>query len=321
MPGKKIGLWKYYGDDGVLTSAENYHSGETRVYKKGVQAEYFFLKNDEIDGVAELYNACGALREKLVYANGKRQGKVTAYFTSGKVSQEYTYDNDQLTGPFTNYYETGTVRNKSTYALGKTEGVFTEYFANGKAAAQGSYKTGEANGVWKYYHANGRLSRTGNFTNGTATGDWIFYDVRGNLYGKRTLNEKGSIVGEDYTYHDGKPYYTETYKNDLLVKVTYYEKAGKVIGTFGKSDGTFPVKFYYPTGQLFADGHYKKGRRDGHWKYYFPEGTVKAKRPIRMARRRENPSRIFTPAKKCMFRTTRMTSWKVNTTNILCTAN
>ena len=274
--GKKTGLWKYYGDDGVLSSTQNHDSGETRLYKKGVQVEYFFLKNDEIDGVVELYNACGALREKLLYANGKRHGKGTSYFSSGKVMQEYTYDNDELTGTFTNYYETGAVRNKATYALGKAEGVYVEYFANGKVSSTGSYKNGEVNGIWKYYHANGRLNRTGNFTNGTATGEWTFYDVRGNLFGKRTLNEKGNITGEDNTYNDGKLYYTETFKNDLLVKVTYYEPSGKVSGTYGKSDGTFPVKFYYPTGQLFAEGAYKKGRRDGHWKYYYPEGTVES---------------------------------------------
>ncbi|HEY5749965.1 MAG TPA: tetratricopeptide repeat protein [Chryseolinea sp.] len=274
--GKKIGPWKYYGNDGVLTSTKNTDTGETWLYKKGVQREHFFRKTELTDGVVEWFNDCGALKEKLIYVQGKRHGKGAAYFSSGKVSEEFAYENDLRTGESIYYYETGAVRKKNRYVLDKVEGQSVECYANGKVSSAGSYKNNELDGVWKYYHANGRLYRTGNFTNGIPNGDWTFYNVRGQLSGKRTLDEKGNITGDDFTYHDGKLYGTDTYKNGLLVKVTSYGPDGKVIASSGKSDGTFTVKTYYPTGQLLGEGAYKKGKRDGRWRYYYPEGTVQS---------------------------------------------
>jgi antitoxin component YwqK of YwqJK toxin-antitoxin module/tetratricopeptide (TPR) repeat protein len=274
--GKKFGPWKYYGEDGVLTTSKNTDTGETWLYKNGVLSEHFFRKTELTDGVVEWFNDCGALKEKVIYVQGKRHGKGATYFSSGKVSEEFTYENDLRTGESTFYYETGAIRKKIKYVLDKAEGATVEYYSNGRVSSVGSYKNNEPEGVWKYYHANGRLYRTGNFTNGVPNGEWTFYNVRGQITEKRMIDEKGKITGDDVTYHDGKPYNIETYKNDLLVKVTFYDEGGKAIASSGKNDGTFALKTYYPTGQLLGEGAYKKGKRDGRWKYYYPEGTVQS---------------------------------------------
>jgi antitoxin component YwqK of YwqJK toxin-antitoxin module len=42
-----------------------------------------------------------------------------------------------------------------------------------------------------------------------------------------------------------------------------------------EADGTY--KEYYPNGQLFVEGRYKRGRQDGEWIYYFDNGKVNRK--------------------------------------------
>jgi antitoxin component YwqK of YwqJK toxin-antitoxin module len=39
-----------------------------------------------------------------------------------------------------------------------------------------------------------------------------------------------------------------------------------------EADGTY--KEYYPNGQLFVEGTYKRGRQDGEWKFYFDNGKL-----------------------------------------------
>jgi antitoxin component YwqK of YwqJK toxin-antitoxin module len=42
-----------------------------------------------------------------------------------------------------------------------------------------------------------------------------------------------------------------------------------------EADGTY--KEYYPNGQLFCEGQYKRGRQHGEWTYYFDNGKVNRK--------------------------------------------
>ena len=59
-------------------------------------------------------------------------------------------------------------------------------------------------------------------------GEWMYYDVRGNNT-ERKLFKDGNYEGDNTVYHQGKVYYVNTYKNDVLVKATYFDPAGKVI--------------------------------------------------------------------------------------------
>jgi antitoxin component YwqK of YwqJK toxin-antitoxin module/Flp pilus assembly protein TadD len=273
--GKKTGTWTYYKNDGSISSVENYNTGEVRVFNEGVNTQFFYLKEDKINGDVELFNACGTLREKLVYAGGKRNGAGKILFGSGKVKQTYNYENNNASGEFVNYYETGKVESRILYKNDKPEGPYLEYYPNGKLKAVGQYKDGALSGVWKYYHANGRLERTGSYVNGKATGDWMYYDRRGNNSEKRIFKE-GNYDGDNTVYHEGKVYYVNTYKNDVLIKSTYLDANGKVTSSAGNTSGTFSNKGHYPGGQLASEGKYKKGKFDGGWTYYYPEGSKRS---------------------------------------------
>lgn len=270
--GKKTGTWKYFKEDGTTSSIENYETGEVSVFKNGILAQHFFLKNDKIQGSVELFDACGILNETLIYDRDRRHGAGKTFYASGKTKSTYTYDSNKVVGVFTNYFENGKTRNALTYKDDKLDGQYTENHANGKLKSIGHYVNDVSNGVWKYYHPNGRLERTGSYREGLATGEWQFYDERGNLTEKRNFDNKGKFQGENTIFYNGKVHYVNTYANDLLVGVLYLDTAGKQLGKFGQANGTFSCKQYYPTGQIAAEGAYKKGKMHGHWQYYFPEG-------------------------------------------------
>jgi antitoxin component YwqK of YwqJK toxin-antitoxin module/tetratricopeptide (TPR) repeat protein len=273
--GKKVGTWTFYHDDGSVSSVENYTTGEVRVYAEGVNSQFFFLKDGKINGDVELYNRCGVLREKLGYLNGKRNGPGKIFFGSGNVRQTYNYIDNAMTGELVNYYETGKVKSKMTYKNEKLDGSFIEYYPTGKLRAIGVYKDGMLSGEWKYYYANGRLERTGSYLNDKATGEWKYYNARGNHTEKRLFKD-GNYEGDNINYHDGKEYYINSYKNDVLVKATYFDPSGKVIVSNGSPNGTFNGKGYFPGGQPASEGPFKKGKRDGRWTYFYPEGSKRS---------------------------------------------
>lgn len=273
--GKKIGTWTYYRADGSVSSVENYNTGEVRVYSEGVNTQFFFLKDGEIHGVAEVYNSCGVLKEKLVYSNGKRNGPGKLLFGSGKLKQIYNYENNAINGEVVNYYESGRLESKMSYKNDQLDGLYVEYYPNGKVKSAGHYNAGSPSGDWKYYHGNGRLERGGGYVNGKPMGEWQYFNRRGSVIEKRNFKD-GNFEGDNTFYHEGKVYFVNNYKNDVLIKSTYFDPKGNVIGSSGHSTGTFPTKAYFPDGQLASEGQYRKGKIDGRWKYYFPGGAKRS---------------------------------------------
>lgn len=271
--GKKVGTWKYYQSDGSISSVENYDNGEVHVYKDGVIAQHFFLKNDKIQGKAELYDACGIVSETLLYDQGRRHGAGKALYASGVLKSTYTYDSNKVVDVFTNYFESGKIKNTMIYKDDKLAGKYIEHYANGKLKSVGNYADDLLTGPWKYYHANGRLESAGNYKEGQPVGDWTFHNERGQLIEKRNYDNEGKYNGENTVYYNGKVQYINTYKDDVLVGVQYLDTEGKQLGKFGDANGTFITKQYYPTGQLAADGAFKKGKMDGRWTYYYPHGA------------------------------------------------
>jgi antitoxin component YwqK of YwqJK toxin-antitoxin module/tetratricopeptide (TPR) repeat protein len=271
--GDKIGVWKYYLNTGALKSLENYDNGEvTLYYPDGTKRQHFFLKSGEIDGIVELYNRCGGLREKLVYKAGKRNGKGQSFYPNGKTDMSYEYIDDKGTGEFLGYYESGQLFNKTIYKNDLREGPYVEYHANGKVKIKGNYINNKSEGEWNYYYSNGKPEKTGHFKAGNSVDEWTFYNTHGVVIEKRKLNAASEFHGDDIFYADGKASAVKTYKNDVLVKVVYYNPEGKEIGKSENNNGTFTTKSYYTHGQLSAEGAYKKGLPEGTWKYYQPEG-------------------------------------------------
>jgi uncharacterized protein len=273
--GEKVGVWKYYHANGNLKSSENYETGEVTVFtSEGYKSEHFFLKNDEIDGIAKLFHKSGELRESITLKNGVREGKAMSYYADGSANETYNYLNGKLNGGYVSRYPNGKVKLRTTYLDDYYNGLYESYYSNGQVESSGQYAKGTLNGKWQHLHRNGQLNRTGSYlADGSATGEWVFYDHTGKLIEKRTY-EKGELHGDVVFYVDGKPYGVANYKKGLLIRNTYYDGNQKVIFTAGNNDGTFYNKSYRSNGTLQNEGKFVKGKADGLWKYYDTHGNV-----------------------------------------------
>lgn len=273
--GEKTGVWRYYYDNGNIKSLENYDTGEiTLYYPEGGKRQHFFLKDDEIEGIAEVFDRCENVIDKLKYEKGLREGNGGSFYSSGKKELTYGYKANKRHGEFVEYYENGTIYETYQYVDGELEGMYRQYYANGKLKTEGNYKKGNVDGVWKYYHTTGVVEKTGTFKDGMAIGEWLYYTPQNVISEKRNFNPEGNWQGESTVYHEGVVHCVRTYKNNLLTKIIYYDKDGKVLSKAENGNGNFSIKIYYASGELNGEGAYKNGKLHGLWKYYYPEGTT-----------------------------------------------
>ncbi|HYC84913.1 MAG TPA: tetratricopeptide repeat protein [Chryseosolibacter sp.] len=274
--GKKIGIWKYYTNEGSLKSVENHDKGDITLYhRNGNKREYFFLKDGATDGPVEIYFECGALKEKLLYTAGKRNGKGELYYADGKTDMTYQYVDDKATGEFISYYPNGKIYSRSLYKDDMLDGKYVSYYSNGRVVKEGQYLNGKFHGPWKYYHSNGVLESTGEYVNGVGVGEWLFYDARGDLYEKRIYNSEGGLHGDNTFFKNGKPYIIYTYKKDMLTRIISHDDQGKELARSGAENGTFAAKIYFTSGQLKSEGSYRKGKIHGTWKDYWRNGKLR----------------------------------------------
>jgi uncharacterized protein len=283
--GVKVGIWKYYRDNGKAKSVENMDTGEVTVYsEKGVKAEHFFLKNDKIEGQAETFYRNGERSSLIPYVAGVRDGKQTDYHENGIVAATYSYTQGKINGPYESFHPNGKLRIRSTFKDDYYNGKYEAYYSNGALSSTGQYAEGREVGEWKYYHRNGKLSYGGMYTTkGNATGEWIYYDYTGMMTEKRRFDSEGRYDGETIEFEDGKQNYVWVYKKGLCIKHTSFAADGKIIFTAGNNNGTFYAKVYSMDGTLLREGNYVQGKADGLWKYYTRYGKL-----IREYRFKEN---------------------------------
>jgi uncharacterized protein len=273
--GEKTGVWKYYRNDGTLKEVAVAETGEVTEYsEEGFKTEHYFSKDAGVDGPVEIFYNCGVVKEKLTFKEGKRQGLAETFYPNGKVDVSYHYLDNKLHGETLSYFEDGKLYSKTSYKNGERDGRYEQYYANGKLRMAGNYLNGKGSGEWKYYYINGVLERVGKFVNDEYVGEWTFYDKNGVLTEKTNYNNEGKKHGQDSVFYNGKIYIVMSHKNDRLVQVTYLNPDGKTLGKYGNESGTFPVQVYFPTGELKVKGEFKKGNRNGLWKFYYRTGGL-----------------------------------------------
>jgi antitoxin component YwqK of YwqJK toxin-antitoxin module len=113
----------------------------------------------------------------------------------------------------------------------------------------------EADGVYKEYYPNGKLFVEGTYRRGRQNGEWKYYHDNGQL--NRVAN-----------YKDGKP---DGSRDVFRADGTLSAKRGFADGV---RDGDWIT--YDKTGKTpVSEEHYVKGKEDGTWKYWYPNGKQK----------------------------------------------
>ena len=283
--GKKKGEWKYYANDGTLSSLETFKAGKL----DGLFADFFpngnmKVKGNYTDGLADgeiyFYRSSGALKKMRTYSKGKAfgpekmyhdndlleqvvnvnkdekyDGEVKRYHYNGNLDHKANYTNGELNGKYQVFHQNeGTLSEEGEFKEGKRTGKRIKYFEDGKSVQQveDSYKEGKFSGNYTVYFENGKISEKGTYVNDFIEGDYILNDTNGRMYAK-------------YVYEKG-----------TIKKMIFYNPAdGKKKDEIACSGKKYQFKSYYDNGVLFEEGTISNKKREGAWKQYHRNGKLK----------------------------------------------
>jgi uncharacterized protein len=291
--GKPDAYWKTYNEEGMLVSEGN-------------------RKNFELDSTWKFYDEKGKLTMEISYLKGKKDGIRKTYREDETV--EETFKDDQKEGLTTYYYPDGRIKKQVNFRNGLEEGLAKEFDTDGRIITLINYKSGfiterelinrydnngRKHGTWKFFYADGKIMMEGSYKHGKENGYFKEYDKDGNLISTEKFADGTKLenvaelvkldLRKDY-YPDGKVKIAATYNKegklegvrrefapDGSVERSYIFKNGIMIGEGvvtekGERDGSW--KEYYDNGTLRAEGKYMKDVKEGPWKYYHPNGMT-----------------------------------------------
>lgn len=294
LRGQPEGYWRSYYRDGTLKSEgnrKNFRLDSTwRFYDKsgGLKAEINY-RNDTRQGLTKIYQD-GILVKTEPYQDGKIDGRVQELYANGKLQKEIPYEVGQRVGIGFTYaedgrrvglqlYESGRlVRSQSINQIddyGRKQGLWMDFHPNLQVKFEGPYVNDLKNGYWKYYRANGNLLRVekwimGVLQEGSAETAKVAI--------KRKLDPKTGKLQYKGSYRNGKPVglHREYGPDGSVVASKIYENgvllSEGIVDEQGRRQG--PWKFFYPDRQLKAEGSYRDDRKIGNWRYYFDNGGL-----------------------------------------------
>jgi len=293
--GKKEGLSKEYDKNGsiitlfeynndFLISRERINRTDNKGLKQGEWKEFYpggtiktekTYKDDQLHGYYKEYDKKGMLVLTMLYDNGaivKSRVEdepdieiVNRHDSSGKLIYSGPYRDNVPVGVHREYGDDGKIKNAFIYndnglllsegivdESGNLNGKWKDYYPDRRIKAEGSYNDNRRTGLWEFYNNSTKVEQTGSYNNGRPDGLWQWYYNDGSI-----LREEEYFQG----FRDGS--YTE------------YSKEGSVIVTGQYSDGERNGFWKFTSGDYKEEGNYILGLKDGQWKSYYPDGTLK----------------------------------------------
>jgi len=211
---RRQGLWKFYGDDGILESERTYidnalytatlykyyddgalNSTKSRIYFSWDGALTPIPHGEEI-----YYYPSGQLGAKKSFYFGSRDGLWESFFSDGQIDEKGSYvapeDEDEAmkfrkikVGEWNSFYENGQLYSSTTYdEKGLMQGELTTYFEDGSKSREGNVIDGEDDGPTKQWWFNGNLKYEGQHKLGVKYGTWKAYDEDGVLIDETTFD-------------------------------------------------------------------------------------------------------------------------------------
>lgn len=290
--GKPDGYWKSYYENGLLKSEGN-------------------RKNFELDSLWKFYAPDGRLQVEMWYRSGKKNGLKISYLDAETIQENYR--NDVRDG-FTRYYFiSGKLKQEIPFVNGMEQGFGKEYGTDGNIVTLTEYKRGfivdrlrinrrdgqgRKQGRWCWFYDSGGLKSEVTYRDDQRHGYYKEYAENGDLlkvlkYDRDVLQEEAAEVAKpeirNEYYPNGQVKVSAMFRNgvaegirreytpDGQVEHAWLYRNGVLIGEgIEKDDGNREGhwKDYYADGSLKAEGNYEKGRKTGEWKYYFPGGKL-----------------------------------------------
>lgn len=298
--GKPEGYWKNYYESGILKSEGNRldHQLDStwKFYsEEGILREEINYKSGLRNGVTNTYSKEGFLEVTTPYRDDAKHGIVFTYYTNGGIHSETPFDNGKENGIAYEFNPKGDIITMKTYQNGiltrqeninrrdkegQKEGVWKDFYDDRVVKTEGRYRNDLKDGYWKEYSRKGELLQTLKYQDGelvTDAEELSDLDVKENYY--EDSDGKLKFRG---TYRNGKPHGTHLwYNEDGSIDSSKVYKDGHLIAE-GRMDADglrqgFWKEYYYPTGELKAEGEYKDGYRFNEWIYYFISGKMEQK--------------------------------------------
>ncbi len=259
--GKKEGHWKFF------------HQKSGALYKEGK------YHHDKMEGPWTLYWPSGNKQSQGEYKGGKKraswnhwdevrnlmltsscfasnpEGIYKSYYYHGKRKELYTCRWGNKSGLYTLFHPNELAWEKGEYdSIGLKQGLWEKHFIDGKLKSKETYESGLRHGSLKTWDKKGSIIQSGEFIKGTGT--LKSFNHKGKLSGKESFKE-GKKEGPKWTFYpQGYPRSKMLFKNDTLISSTLWHPA------LGKK-------------QLISrEGHFKKGKRQGLWKWYNKKGLL-----------------------------------------------
>ncbi len=189
----------------------------------------------------------------------------------------------------------------SSVVLGQHQkgGKTVFYYENGQKSSEGIMRDGKPDGFWRTYYENGKLKSEGKRTDFLLDSTWNFYNDSGLIVLKINYR-KGKKNGLRIQYaNDGR--IEENFVDDIkegLTKIFYPDgKLKKTIPFHQGLENGLSYVFAADDGRIIQIIHYRKGfiteierinyrdykgRKQGLWKWFYPQDTVNYAVPLKV---------------------------------------
>lgn len=278
----KEGLWVYHHDNGRIkdstTWKNNLKNGVSTLYNEnGYITQKITYANDVLEGPVYNYYPSGVIESIIPFKKDERNGTMKTFYQNGSLEKEMNYVNGKLEGSYFDYFANQQLYEKSTYKAGKINGSSTIYYSTGAVRIEKQFTDGNASGKWIYYFSNGKVEQTGNYANNSQVGKWEEFNSDGVLIEEMLLDENGKLNGVVKKYSStGKLISEQNYSKGDLQAYKCFNEAGRLLKEAKKEKGVIHLCSYTEQGQMLQEGDLLNGERDGIWKFYFPNGKLKA---------------------------------------------
>lgn len=305
---KRVGEWKYYGEDGYLLRTVNFvndtvHGKYTEFHPNGKPSSQGNYCMNEKCGNWQAWDAVGAIISDENFVHAQFYGIQRYWYSTGTLRDSIIYDGNGLAYR-KQWHPSGLVRAIESYENGLAEGRWLTYSASPVdtfPVTSDQYHLGKKHG-WHYAWSGRVLSEAFHYQNGLADGTFTRYDY----YGKPTVIHnyvQGKLEGKSTYYTSGKKIKEENYVNDVkdglstefnrdfeITKRIWYKRGSidSIITYFG--EGIVANRDYYPNGTrekvyhkeynaggyMMMQGILRNGKRDSVWTTYYPDGKVRS---------------------------------------------
>src|SRR5690554_608796 len=178
--GKKMGEWKHFFPNGIVSSQGNYDADLKEgkwifYYETGDVKQVGNFRNNLETGVWQLFFISGKLKSVEQYRGGKRNGEIIQYNENGKKVVTGNYEDDLRHGEW--IIQVGDIIQKGSYVYGELDGEWIhEYVSNKKIRFKGSFYNTKPHGKHVYFYENGVLEREEFYDTGKPVKRWNYYN-------------------------------------------------------------------------------------------------------------------------------------------------